>query len=76
MPNDHRPTTTLWHPTGPKELDLVRDLDWRAWPPRLPEQPIFYPVLNEDYAIPTTRSCASTRCSGSRGRSGTPSRRR
>jgi hypothetical protein len=23
---------------------------WRAWPPRLPEQPIFYPVLNEDYA--------------------------
>lgn len=30
-------TTTLWRPTGPKELDLVRELDWRAWPPRLPE---------------------------------------
>src|SRR3954452_24236106 len=43
-------TTTLWRPTRPKELDLVRQLDWRAWPPRLPEQPIFYPVLNEDYA--------------------------
>lgn len=35
-------TTTLWRPTGPKELDLVRELNWRAWPPRLPEQPIFY----------------------------------
>src|SRR5207237_812164 len=23
---------------------------WRAWPPRLPEQPIFYPVTNEKYA--------------------------
>lgn len=48
-------TTTLWRPTGPKELDLVRDLNWRAWPPRLPEQPIFYPVLNEDYAIKIAR---------------------
>lgn len=46
-----RPTTTLWRPSGPKELGLVRELNWRAWPPRLPEQPIFYPVLNEDYAI-------------------------
>ncbi|OUC81254.1 hypothetical protein [Streptomyces swartbergensis] len=47
MHPDQPPTTTLWRPTGPKELDLVRELDWRAWPPRLPEQPIFYPVLNE-----------------------------
>ncbi|SDJ15943.1 hypothetical protein SAMN05192558_110249 [Actinokineospora alba] len=44
-------TTTLWRPTGPEELDLLRQADWRRWPPRLPEQPIFYPVLNEDYAI-------------------------
>ncbi|MGH3862381.1 hypothetical protein [Actinokineospora sp.] len=44
-------TTTLWRPTGPAELDLVRQSDWRRWPPRLPEQPIFYPVLDEDYAI-------------------------
>ncbi|MEU1165995.1 hypothetical protein ABZ372_38500 [Streptomyces sp. NPDC005921] len=50
-----RPTTTLWRPTGPVELDLVRELEWRAWPPRLPEQPIFYPVLNEDYAIRIAR---------------------
>ncbi|MFJ9713206.1 hypothetical protein [Streptomyces sp. NPDC101234] len=50
-----RPTTTLWRPTGPVELALVRELEWRAWPPRLPEQPIFYPVLNEDYAIRIAR---------------------
>jgi hypothetical protein len=43
---DQPATTTLWRPTGPAELDLVRRLNWRAWPPRLPEQPIFYPVLN------------------------------
>ena len=28
---------------------------WREWPPRLPEQPIFYPVLNEDYATKIAR---------------------
>ncbi|QNP71386.1 hypothetical protein IAG44_19410 [Streptomyces roseirectus] len=44
------PTTTLWRPTGPEELALVEASGWVAWPPRLPEQPIFYPVLNEDYA--------------------------
>ena len=48
-------TTTLWRPTGPTELDLLRALAWRAWPPRLPEQPIFYPVLDEDYAIKIAR---------------------
>ncbi|AVH97167.1 ADP-ribosylation/crystallin J1 [Streptomyces sp. WAC00288] len=51
----HRPTTTLWRPTGPAELDLVRESGWRAWPPRLPEQPIFYPVMNEEYAIRIAR---------------------
>ena len=49
------PTTVLWRPTGPQELDLVRESGWRAWPPRLPEQPIFYPVLDEDYAIKIAR---------------------
>ena len=47
--------TTLWRPTGPAELALVRDSGWREWPPRLPEQPIFYPVLNEDYATRIAR---------------------
>ncbi|MFF1514117.1 hypothetical protein [Streptomyces sp. NPDC058305] len=50
-----RATTTLWRPTGPVELELVRALAWRAWPPRLPEQPFFYPVLNEDYAVRIAR---------------------
>lgn len=48
-------TTTLWRPTGPKELALVRASGWRRWPPRLPEQPIFYPVLNEEYATKIAR---------------------
>jgi hypothetical protein len=41
---------TLWRPVGPRELDLIRQPGMRAFPPRLPEQPIFYPVLSEDYA--------------------------
>jgi hypothetical protein len=48
-------TTVLWRPTGPDELELVCRSGWRAWPPRLPEQPIFYPVLNEEYAIKIAR---------------------
>lgn len=48
-------TLTLWRPTGPQELDLVRESGWRAWPLRLPDQPIFYPVLNEQYAIMIAR---------------------
>lgn len=43
-------TVTLWRPTGPAELALVEASGWRAWPARLPDQPIFYPVLNEEYA--------------------------
>ncbi|NUW41952.1 hypothetical protein HT134_17650 [Nonomuraea rhodomycinica] len=49
------PATVLWRPTGPEELELVRRSGWRAWPPRLPEQPIFYPVLDEEYAIKIAR---------------------
>ena len=40
----------LFRPVGQQELDLIRELDFAAFPPRLPEQPIFYPVLNEEYA--------------------------
>ncbi len=43
-------TITLWRPTGHKELALVEASGWTKWPPRLPEQPIFYPVLGEAYA--------------------------
>ena len=48
-------TTTLYRPVGPKELKLIEDSGWKAFPPRLPEQPIFYPVMNEDYAIQIAR---------------------
>ncbi|SRR6266404_872074 len=48
-------TVTLFRPTGPKELALVAASGFRRWPPRLPGQPIFYPVTNEEYAIQIAR---------------------
>ena len=42
--------TILYRPVGPKELELIAASGYREFPPRLPEQPIFYPVLNEEYA--------------------------
>ena len=41
----------LYRPVGTKELELIQESDNRKFPPRLPEQPIFYPVLTERYAI-------------------------
>ncbi len=41
---------TLYRPVGLTELRLIADLKWRTFPPRLAIQPIFYPVLNEEYA--------------------------
>ena len=46
---------TLYRPVGPQELALIRESGFRAFPPRLPEQPIFYPVLNEAYAVQIAR---------------------
>jgi hypothetical protein len=48
-------TVTLWRPVGPRELQLIQRADMRAFPPRLPEQPIFYPVLSEKYAVKIAR---------------------
>lgn len=48
-------TTILYRPVGEKELVLIRDSGYRAFPPRLPEQPIFYPVLNAEYAVQIAR---------------------
>ncbi len=48
-------TITLYRPVGPEELELIKNLDWKAFPPRLAEQPIFYPVLNENYAAQIAR---------------------
>ena len=48
-------TTTLFRPVGEAELALVREGGWKTFPPRLPEQPIFYPVLEEEYAAQIAR---------------------
>lgn len=40
----------LYRPVGLKELELIAKSGFTAFPPRLLEQPIFYPVLNFEYA--------------------------
>lgn len=40
----------LYRPVGTGELEFIQKSNYRRFPPRLPEQPIFYPVLNEKYA--------------------------
>ena len=46
---------TLYRPVGPKELELIAASGFHEFPPRLAHQPIFYPVLNEDYAVQIAR---------------------
>jgi hypothetical protein len=48
-------TKILFRPIGPQELKLIVDSGYREFPPRLAEQPIFYPVLNEEYAVQIAR---------------------
>jgi hypothetical protein len=48
-------TKILFRPVGPEELALIRQSSMRTFPPRLPDQPIFYPVLTEDYAVKIAR---------------------
>ena len=48
-------TTILFRPVGECELRLIAESGYRSFPPRLPEQPIFYPVLNEEYATQIAR---------------------
>ena len=50
----------LYRPVGPKELKLIADANFEAFPPRLPEQPIFYPVLNFEYAEQIARDWNAT----------------
>lgn len=47
--------TVLYRPVGPEELELIRQSGFAAFPPRLPEQPIFYPVTTEEYAVKIAR---------------------
>jgi hypothetical protein len=48
-------TIVLYRPVGQKELDLIKDSGYTSFPPRFQYQPIFYPVLNEEYAIQIAR---------------------
>ena len=48
-------TVVLFRPVGTEELRLVEEKEFAAFPPRLPEQPIFYPVTNEQYAMQIAR---------------------
>lgn len=45
----------LYRPVGSKELELIAAADYRRFPPRLPGQPIFYPVLTFEYAVQIAR---------------------
>ena len=47
--------STLFRPVGQAEFDLIRQSGFTKFPPRLPEQPFFYPVLNEAYATQIAR---------------------
>lgn len=48
-------TVTLYRPVGVKELELIAESGYLAFPPRLYFQPIFYPVMNEAYATQIAR---------------------
>lgn len=48
-------TVTLFRPVGPKELELIEATGWKRFPPRLPDQPIFYPVTSDEYACKIAR---------------------
>src|SRR5215469_7910839 len=47
--------TSLFRPVGLNELSLIWDSGMREFPPRLPHQPIFYPVTNSEYATQIAR---------------------
>jgi hypothetical protein len=50
----------LFRPVGLEELRLVYLSGMRGFPPRLPDQPIFYPVTNEGYAAQIAREWNTT----------------
>jgi hypothetical protein len=47
--------TRLYRPVGLHELALIWDSGCREFPPRLPDQPIFYPVTSVEYATQIAR---------------------
>ncbi len=53
--DDKDAVTLLYRPVGRAELDLIHASGDRVFPPRLPGQPIFYPVLTCEYACKIAR---------------------
>ncbi len=45
----------LYRPVGQREYELIEASGFTRFPPRLPEQPFFYPVTNESYAAEIAR---------------------
>ncbi len=45
----------LYRPIGFQELEIIVNSNLTEFPPRLPSQPIFYPVLNLEYAVQIAR---------------------
>lgn len=45
----------LFRPVNAQEFALIRESGWKKFPPRLPQQPFFYPVMNEAYATQIAR---------------------
>jgi len=54
-------TTLLYRPVGANELALIAASGYSAFPPRRPGQPIFYPVLNQEYATQIARDWNATK---------------
>ncbi len=57
-------SVVLWRPVGALELELIKATGMRGFPPRLPDQPIFYPVLTEEYATKIARDWNAPRGGG------------
>ena len=65
--HDAEDTIVLYRPVGSRELELIRDPRFRKFPARLPDQPIFYPVLTEEYAAEIARDWNSKQTADGRG---------
>jgi hypothetical protein len=50
----------LFRPVGEAELRMIAAGHFRCFPPRLPHQPIFYPVLDREYATQIARDWNTT----------------
>lgn len=60
-PGGRPEAVALYRPVGLAELRLIAADGWRAFPPRLPDQPIFYPVLERAYAEQIAREWNAAR---------------